>query len=80
MNSSIRARIPRKFQIGMRSSAFNKSSNTPIAPPTVFRSTNGVVQISKDAKAIGLLIQRDGKSLGTILTRAQARRLSRLLA
>ena len=48
---------------------------TPIADPRVVYTTNGSLQVSGDNGTMGILVERDGLALGTILSPAQLEQL-----
>jgi hypothetical protein len=63
------------FIPGIRSKAFIMSSMIPINCLYVVATTNGSLQVSASGGMVGILVERDGMALGTILDRAQLRAL-----
>lgn len=84
-NSSILAGAPcRRFQTGIRSRASIMSARivTPLSPVNVIETADGRIQFSTPASEStrGLLIERNGLALGTLLQKDQVKKLAELFA
>lgn len=55
------------------------SSVTPIESPFVINTANGSLQLSVGGETVGLLVERDGMALGTLLDEIQVQHLLRVL-
>jgi len=50
------------------------------SPVAVLETINGRAQVSWDDESIGFLLERDGRSVGVLLTHEQAEYIAKLLA